>query len=195
MTNQIFWKDWTCDLHNDHMCLADVHATLPGNDAAEIHWLIRLLERPASPLALSGAIDLFPHDCVHILLGRGLLPQDEAFVLGFTMGAASNVRWWEPHLFKFAAHRLYPKIYRLSQHQLRVFDLAFAFARQSKCRDIHKFDFAAHKGKTLGKLRAMCHIDTTKLSKLFREEQKLCPNSKESQRLDIRGWDQAAVLS
>jgi hypothetical protein len=32
---------------------------------------------------------------IHVLLGRGLLAQDEAFVIGFTMGATKAVSGFE----------------------------------------------------------------------------------------------------
>ncbi len=185
MDSKKSWKEWSCGLHNDHLTMAQVLETLPGNDAVEIHWLIRLLERPGSKLALSGAIDLDKHDCVHVLLGRGLLPQDEAFVLGFTMGADSNVKSWEPAFFKFCARYLYPKIYRLSSRQLAVFNLGFECAKNSHCRNIHLFDFSKHMDKPLGKLRAMLKIDPRKLIDIYRIERHVIPDSKESKRLDI----------
>lgn len=40
------------------------------NTKEEIPWIVRLLENPQSPLALSGKISLFDHDCLHILLNR-----------------------------------------------------------------------------------------------------------------------------
>lgn len=45
-----------------------------------------LLENPDSPLPFAGKIDLYRHDCLHLLLERGLSVEDEAFVVGFTMG-------------------------------------------------------------------------------------------------------------
>ena len=82
---------WHPGIANDGLTLRQVYRTLPGSTAAEIDPLVRLFENPASPLAFRGAITLERHDCVHVLLGRGLLGQDEAFVLGFTMGAEKDV--------------------------------------------------------------------------------------------------------
>ncbi|TAH37650.1 MAG: hypothetical protein EYC62_01835 [Alphaproteobacteria bacterium] len=185
MADKVSWRDWSCGLHNDHLTMRQVLETLPGNDSTEIHWLIRLLERPSSPLALSGAIDLDRHDCVHVLLGRGLLAQDEAFVLGFTMGADRKMKFWEPALFRFCAQYLYPKIYRLKARQIAIFNLGLEFARGSDCRDLHKFDFQQYLDQPVGKLRAMLKISTHKLAEAYRQEQQMIPDSKESKRLDI----------
>jgi hypothetical protein len=77
---------WNPGLDNAYRSLGSIYQSMPGDVASAIPWYVRLLEHPSSPLALGGAVDLRGHDCVHILLGRGLLQQDEAFVLGFTMG-------------------------------------------------------------------------------------------------------------
>lgn len=191
MVTKVSWKEWTPNLHNDHLTMAEVQGTLPGNEAMEIHWLVRLLENPKSKFALSGAIELCNHDCIHILLGRGLLAQDEAFVIGFTMGAASKVRFWERSLFRFAARFLYPKIYRLNKQQLRIFDLAFYFARRSACRDVHLYDFKANEHLTLGQIRRHLRIDVRALTEIFRTEQSMLPGTKCSKRLDTQGFSVA----
>ncbi len=193
MAEKVSWREWSCGLHNEHLTLRQVLETLPGNDAAEIHWLIRLLERPSSPVALSGAIGLKDHDCVHVLLGRGLLAQDEAFVLGFTMGADREMKFWEPALFRFCAQYLYPKIYRLSARHIAIFNLGLESARRSDCRDLHKFDFQKNLDQPVGKLRAMLKINVHKLIDIYRAEQRIIPDSKESKRLDVMGFAPATA--
>ncbi len=51
----------------------------------DIHWIVKTFENPKSPIALPGKISLHNHDCIHIILGKGITPEDEAFVIGFTM--------------------------------------------------------------------------------------------------------------
>ena len=53
---------------------------------SEVPWLIWLMENPKSPLHLHGASALNDHDYVHIILDKGQANDDEAFVIGFTMG-------------------------------------------------------------------------------------------------------------
>ena len=54
----------------------------------DVPLIIKLTENPKHATArfFGGAVDLFSHDCIHVLLGRGLLVKDEAFVIGYTMG-------------------------------------------------------------------------------------------------------------
>ncbi|MGD9649708.1 MAG: hypothetical protein AB7G80_03810 [Dongiaceae bacterium] len=179
------WKSWNPGLDNDDQTLAQAYQSLPGNDPGQIHWLVRLLENPKSKVALSGALELFDHDIVHILLGRGLLPQDESFVIGFTMGASSTAKFWERRLFKMVAHRFYPSIYRLNGDQIKVYDMAFDGAQSSECRDLHQISFKNYMDWKLGDLRSHLKIDKNYLRKLYAEEQRLIPGSKASQRLPL----------
>jgi hypothetical protein len=88
LTPQNSPRDWDPGLDNDGLTLCSVYDGMPKDGADAVPWYVRLLENPRSPVALPGAIDLFGHDCLHIVLGRGLLAQDEAFVIGYTMGSA-----------------------------------------------------------------------------------------------------------
>ena len=106
------------------------------------HWFVWLLENPKSPISLTGAIDLYNHDIIHILLDRGMLNRDEAMVIGFTMGnsetTSSRVRW----LFEFCARYLYPVSYRFNEYDLLEFERGFAYGYTRSRRNIHlaKFD-------------------------------------------------------
>ena len=67
----------------------------------DVPLVIKLTENPKyiSSKLFTGAVDLFSHDCIHVLLGRGLLTKDEAFVIGYTMGSAKKMRRWRRNLF------------------------------------------------------------------------------------------------
>ena len=80
-----------------------------------IHWFVWLLENPKSPISLTGAIDLYHHDIIHILLNRGMEVKDEAVVIGFTMGNSETTKPWVKWLFEFCVRYLYPEGYRLHQ--------------------------------------------------------------------------------
>ena len=111
-------------------------------EPSTIHWFVWLLENPKSPVSLTGAIDLYNHDIIHILLDRGMLNRDEAMVIGFTMGnsetTSSRVRW----LFEFCARYLYPVSYRFNEYDLLEFERGFAYGYTRSRRNIHlaKFD-------------------------------------------------------
>ena len=111
-------------------------------EPSTIHWFVWLLENPKSPISLTGAIDLYNHDIIHLLLDRGMLNRDEAMVIGFTMGnsetTSSRVRW----LFEFCARYLYPVSYRFNEYDLLEFERGFAYGYTRSRRNIHlaKFD-------------------------------------------------------
>ncbi len=130
-----------------------------GDLPDKIPALVRLLENPASPVALPGSIALHGHDCLHVLLGRGFSAEDEAFVIGFSMGTALNCKAWHVAIFKFAAFFLYPSVYRLNRAQLEVFDRGFAYARTLAHRNLHAFDFRPFEKMPLDSLRARLGID------------------------------------
>jgi len=120
-------------------------------DQSEIHWFVWLLENPKSPLSLTGAIDLYNHDIIHILLERGMEVKDEASVIGFTMGNSETTSSWVRWLFEFCARYLYPEGYRFSEADLLEYEKGFAYGYTRLKRNIHltKFD----EKKTVAKLR------------------------------------------
>jgi len=98
---------------------------------SEVPWLIWLMENPKSPLHLHGASALNDHDYVHVILDKGQANDDEAFVIGFTMGNDDRTKEWEVKLFKFVSSKLYPKKERFTKEQLKIFNRGFEYG-QSK---------------------------------------------------------------
>ena len=92
---KLLWSEWSPGLDNDDLTLEYVLETMPGVDAVEIPLIIRLFENPSSMIAFPGAISLERHDAMHVLLGRGLMIQDEAFVIGYTMGSHKKLKDWQ----------------------------------------------------------------------------------------------------
>jgi len=177
------WRHWVPRLDNDRMTLAEVRATLPGNKANDIDLMVKLIENPRSPYAITGAISLPNHDCVHILLGRGLLSQDEAFVIGYTMGTAgAGITPEEVRLFKLLSSHLYPDIYRFSGRDLIAYDLGFALG-QKALRPVYEFDFMRNTQRTMGELRALFGLDVAELRRIYRRERRRIPGTEASARL------------
>lgn len=174
---------WNPGLANDHQALGHVLRTLPGNAAAEIDPLVRLFENPASPMAFRGAITLERHDAVHVLLGRGLLGQDEAFVLGFTMGAEKDVPPWQVEAFRTVARRFYSGANQFREADMRVFDLGRAAAKAMGAQPLADFPFERHRRTPIGVLRRRLRIDTAMLRTLYRAEGVLAPETPESARI------------
>ena len=182
---KLHWRHWNPGLDNEHWTLGEVLSTLPGAGAAQIPWLIRLLENPSSPLSLPGAILLARHDAIHVLLGRGLTVQDEAFVIGFTMGATQRLREWQRRLFCWISSRLYPKVYRFAARDLIVYNMAVNAARRMPVRDLQDYPFEQHYDMTLRALREQLGIQVPVLRAFYAKEQLVRPASKSSRRLDI----------
>jgi hypothetical protein len=109
------------------MTLREADASLDAVRMApeQVPFLVRLVENPKLDLPLldvfHGATDLPTHDYIHLVLGRGLLAKDEAFVIGFTMGATDQVGRGEEFLYGVFAKYLYPRQYRFTDEDLRVF--------------------------------------------------------------------------
>lgn len=71
----LHYSDWNPGIENGNDTLISVLNTLPGSESIDISWYVKIIENPRSPFSLPGAICLESHDCIHALLGRGLLNQ------------------------------------------------------------------------------------------------------------------------
>lgn len=182
MTTPRSLAEWTPGLHEE-ITLREAYEAMPGDAAAAIPWYVRLLENPASPVALPGGIDLFGHDCVHILLGRGTLPPDEAFVLGVTMGASGRLAPWQQRLFALATRRFYRAPFRFTRSELVVYDMAVEYGRHAGIRPLHTVawrDLLDHPMRTV---RAAVGVRAGELAALYRTELALWPDSAAARRL------------
>ncbi|WP_411123109.1 hypothetical protein [Streptomyces sp. x-19] len=168
---------------DDTVTLRTAYDAMPGDDSAAIPWYVRLLENPASPVALPGAIDLLGHDCIHILLGRGTLPPDEAFVIGVTMGASGELGAWQEKLFTLGARHLYRGGFRFSHTDLEVFRTAVAFARDTGIRPLHTLPWRDLMHRRLGPLRASVGIDPRALVAAYGRERARWPAGAAARRL------------
>ena len=155
---------------------------------SEIPWIIRLVENPKYKNGwlgrlFPGRVSLKAHDCIHVILGRGLLLKDEAFVVGFTMGSTGLMNGWKERLFLTMTRLFYPKGYRFFRQEALVFRMGVAFAELLPCKDLTTVDFAPHMGKKIEAIRKELEIDSKLLTNLYEVEKTLFPDSPESQRL------------
>ena len=127
----------------------------------DIPWLVRFMENPASPLPFPGKISLENHDCLHLLLDRGVSAQDEAFVVGFTMGNDVETKGIHKAIFKFFSRYLYPKKFQFSEEQLKTFELGYAYGKKLSqvCPNLNKINFRDYFNRTIGELKQMFKID------------------------------------
>jgi hypothetical protein len=161
---------------------------MPGDRNLRVPFVVRLLENPSSRFALPGAVDLFGHDCVHLLLGRGLLAQDEAFVLGFTMGSSRLLRAWHVRLFRACARWLYRGVYRFSAIDGEVLELGVAAAREMGCRDLATVDYRSLQDSSLAELRELLGIRLAELRRAYSAERQRFPHTSASARLVTAAW-------
>jgi hypothetical protein len=149
----------------------DIYAALDGDDAADMPFWIWFLENPESPVPMPGKISLYNHDHLHILLGRDRSPEDEAFIIGFTMGNDPQTAWYHILIFKIFSFFIYPKLYKFNRQQMRVFDLGFAYGRKLSFKEIHQINFAAYQNYTLSALRKLLGIEPDEIRAIKQVEQ------------------------
>jgi hypothetical protein len=177
------WWEWLPGLDNDDRTLREVLAELPAAPPAAIPWIVRLFENPRGWLRLHGAVSLENHDAIHVLLGRGLLDQDEAFVIGFTMGSTKAVSRLEQRFFKFVVSNLYPEPYRISRSLLAAFDLGVEAGRECGGRNLHLIHREEMLDRPLGEVRRDLQIDTRRLRHFYARERAALPGTLASLRL------------
>jgi hypothetical protein len=183
-------RDWFVPVSRGGMTLREADASLDAVRMApeEVPFLVRLVENPALDLPMldvfHGATDLPTHDYLHIVLGRGLLAKDEAFVIGFTMGATDQVGRGEEFLYGMFAKYLYPKQYRFTDEDLRVFKDAVRLGYISDCDTrLCTTDFDRFLDTPLEAIREALGIETDLLRAYYAIEKRRYPKSRESQRL------------
>lgn len=179
------WRKWFPGLDNDHLTLREALATLPAAPPQAIPWIVRLFENPQGWLRLHGAVDLASHDMIHVLLGRGLLGQDEAFVIGFTMGSTKAVSPVERWFFKTVVAHVYPEPYRIPWRILTAYDLGLEAGRTMGTRDIHRAVGPALLDQPLGAVRRALGIDTRRLREFYARERAALPDTPASLRLPV----------
>lgn len=117
------WKDWHITLKNDRLIFGNALKKLQSlaDEKTDIPWIVKVFENPKYNI-MPGSVSLHAHDMIHILLGRGLLPNDEAFTAGYAMGNSyRKVRWYHKWSFYLAQRYLYRGKYRLKKEQGEVF--------------------------------------------------------------------------
>ncbi|WP_370228449.1 hypothetical protein [Cognatishimia sp.] len=181
------WDEWSPGLDTDDMTIAEVLATMPAAEAEDVPEIIRKYENPESPDALPGAISLARHDCIHVLLGRGLHVQDEAFVIGATMGAASEITGEIVELFIKISTTEYPKHWRFEEDHIPSFRLGVGFAMDNlRAADLHLIPLEEPhwQGMTVREARRKLGIVKEELRAYFRKAEILVPGTRSTRRLD-----------
>ena len=150
----------------------------------DVPLIIKLTENPEyfTSKLFTGAVDLFAHDCIHIILGRGLLVKDEAFVIGYTMGSAKKMWRWRRNLFMWICKNLYPEGYEFGEEERFVFYCGVMAG--SKCDvDLSEIKFNELLNYELAEVRHLLGVDEELLRCYYCTEKRLFKDSVESKRL------------
>ena len=183
------WRKWHVPLSQNKTTLAAAYDSLSSIALRqrEVPLMVQLVENPRFDLPgieiFSGATNLRTHDYLHILLGRGLLPKDEAFVLGFTMGSTNRVGSIEETLFTLIARYLYPKSYRFDDEDVAVYKDAVRLGYISDCKPLAGIRFGPMMNWTLQRIRKAVGLEEDLLRAYYNVEAKRYPKSAESRRL------------
>ncbi len=183
-TQTKYWTEWFPGLNNDQLTLRQALDSLPGLEQTDVPDIVKLFENPESPVALKGAVKLDRHDAIHILIGRGLVDQDEAFVLGFTLGTRKNVPDSHRDTMRKALE-LYPEPFKITGRDLLAFDLGISAGRLSPVKRIYAIELESMLDMTLGEIREQVGIDKGILREFYRLEQVMIPGTPASVRLPI----------
>ena len=127
MVANLIWSD----LEIANKTLQNAYQKINLDNQSDIPLIIRLFENPNSPIALPGNISLHNHDCLHILLGLGASPSEEAFLIGFTMGNDDKTRLWHIKFLKFLTRFIYPSKYKFNREDLNYFNIGFEYGKKT----------------------------------------------------------------
>ncbi|GAA6136810.1 hypothetical protein NBRC116583_05570 [Arenicella sp. 4NH20-0111] len=183
------WRDWFVSIEHQDVTVQQVLDSLKAinNTSYETPTIVKIVENPAYDFPgiefFSGAVDIKQHDCIHALLGRGLLAKDEAFVIGFTMGSSNRVGTIEQTVFGLIAKFLYPKAYQFDEEDLLVFRKAVHLGFVSNCQSLAEVDYERILEMSLAEARDFVGIEMDLLRAYYRLEQEMYPNTRVSGRL------------
>ena len=181
------WEEWNPGLDTDDMTIAEVLATLPAANADDVPEIIKKYENPESPDALPGAIHLNRHDCIHVLLGRGLHVQDEAFIIGVTMGAASDITQEHIDTFIRVSTQDYPKHWRFEEAHIASYLLGIGYAQDNlPGKNLHLIPLEKEPWQSMTVKAARKALDMSKheLRAYYRKAEILVPGTPATRRLD-----------
>lgn len=180
------YRDYHIPIIEDDLTLKEAMEIMnyTGSDQYKVPLIIRLIENPNYSLPyldfFNGAVDIYHHDCIHLLLGRGMMPKDEAFVIGYTMGSTNKVSMFQKMMFKFITKYIYKKPWNFDSADLKIFELALMLGHRSKIKELDKIDFKSMEDLSLKTIRNNIGMETGVIKIAYKLEASIFPNEKES---------------
>jgi hypothetical protein len=181
-------QDWHIPFNQDALTLRDAVATAQQAETPEgLPLMLRLQRDPnlsfLGQLVFRAGMDQRQHDSIHILLGRGLLPLDQAFVLGFTIGCSKKGSVPEHKLHGEVVRHFYRNVQLFNEDEGAVFKEGIKLAYMSFCAPLENFDFTPWYDQTLRELRDAAGVEAELLLAYYAVEKHRHPHSLASQRL------------
>lgn len=139
------------------LCIA--YQDLPGDPPQDIPFLVWLLENPDSPCSLPGNISLKNHDRLHCILNQGFSSENEAYVVGFSMGNDVRANWIHLITIKIAAFLFYPKKYRFKYVDMKAFDRGVQLGRSTEIKNLNQGIPPEWECKTLREIRRDLNLE------------------------------------
>jgi hypothetical protein len=186
---EISWRDWIVPISEEVLTLRQVLGSSSHLKASQddIPLIIQLVENPRFDIPginlFNGAVDLQTHDCIHVILGRGMLPKDEAFVIGFTMGCTNRVTSTEEWLFSLASKYLYPGPYKFTDEDIEVFRDAVRLGFISDCEPLSEVTYGQYMDLPVGEIRERLGLEADLLKAYYRIEKQRYPDDEASRRV------------
>ena len=158
-----------CDLniYKSNQTLKSCIQNINGDEQSDIPFMVWFLENPDSIFPLPGKINLYNHDCLHIILDRGISLLDEAFVVGFTMGSDLKTNQFHLAIFKILSTLFYPQHYKFNYQQFKLLKKAFNYSRKLKVKNVNQIDFKKYENQTVGEIRKLLGIDLKEVKQCF----------------------------
>ncbi|EAS66625.1 hypothetical protein L4D04_04770 [Photobacterium angustum] len=191
--NGTHWKKWYVPLEEENATIRECLATQApvAAGSADIPLIVRLIENPKFDIPginlFNGAVSLEDHDVIHLLLGRGMLPKDEAFVIGFTMGSSNRMSTAEKKMYAFAAKYLYPGPYKFSDDDITVFKKAAHLGYVSDCQPLDTINCAELMDLSLKEARQRVGIEPDLLAAYYQIESQRFSQFEECLRITPQG--------
>jgi hypothetical protein len=181
-------QDWHIPFHQDELTLrAALAETVTPTAILELPLMLRLQRDPdlsfLGQMVFRAGLNQQQHDCIHILLGRGLLPMDQAFVLGFTIGCSKKGSMPEHKLHGEVGRHFYKRIPLLAEAEGAVFKEGIKLAYMSFCAPLENFDFTPWLDLSLRQLREAAGVEAELLLAYYAVEKHRFPHAHASQRL------------
>ena len=182
-------KEWFIPISEENKTLGQAFDEMSkiSLEQDSIPLIVQLAENPKFDLPgidiFSGATNLETHDFIHLILGRGVLPKDEAFVLGYTMGSTNRVSSFEEKIYGLFTKYLYPKHYRFSNDDFQVYKDAVRLGYISDCIALDKVNFSEYLDLPLAEVRKQLGVETSLLKAYYEIEKTRYPDCFECQRL------------